>query len=81
MEVKYLLEDGTVLTVPGRTDNSFWIAMRNSSKFESELTSEQYRLNFIGRLETSRGIKWHENWKGDDIEHLTWLGFIKWEVE
>lgn len=60
MEIKYKMNDGAIIIAPNASVEAFWTALRDSSKFDSELHWQQYRLNFIERWNLFSGRKWHE---------------------
>ncbi len=77
MTIRYYLKDGAILNAPSTSEDDFWTAMRDSSKFDSELSVAQYRLNFIARYKVQEGKTWSEIWKGNDINTLLESGYIE----
>lgn len=74
-EKTYRLKDGGTITAS--SPDEFLTRLRESSKFDSEVTNHEYMQNFAHRYKVSEGIEIRSDSAEHFVEDLTANGYIQ----
>lgn len=74
-EKTYSLKDGDTITAS--SPDEFLTRLRESSKFDSEVTDQEYMQNFAHRYQISEGIEIRSDSAEYFVEDLTANGYIQ----